>query len=148
MQPNDLDPATLRRLAGLRHGGARVLSLFLRLDPRELPTPPARASAIASLCDEAERRARDTSGLSHDARLALLEDVQRARSFLQRGDFVRGAHALALYCCSPASLFEAIRLPRPIDSAVGVDDGAWGEPLADLVAVPDVCVVLVNRRTP
>ena len=147
MQVNDLDAGTLRRLAALRPQGAMVLSLFLRLDPSELPTPPARASAVASLCDEAERRARDASGLSHDARVALLEDVQRARSFLQRGDFVRGAHALALYCCSPASLFEAIRLPRPIDSAVVIDDGPWVEPLADLVAVPDVCVVLVNRRT-
>ena len=147
MQLNDLDPGTLRRLAGLRPGEARVLSLFLRLDPSELPTPPARASAITSLCDEAERRARDASGLSHDAHVALLEDVERARSFLQRSDFARGAHALALYCCTPAGLFEAIRLPRPIDSAVVIDETPWVEPLADLVALPDVCVVLVNRRT-
>jgi peptide chain release factor subunit 1 len=147
MPLDDLDPATLRRLAGLRPEGARVLSLFLRLDPSELPTPPARASAITSLCDEAERRARATSGLSHDARAALLEDVERARSFLHRGDFARGAHALALYCCAPAGLFEAIRLPRPIDSAVVIEETPWVEPLAELVALPDVCVVLVNRRT-
>jgi peptide chain release factor subunit 1 len=147
VQLDDLDPGTLRRLAALHPPGARVLSLFLRLDPSELPTPSARASAITSLCDQAERRARDASGLSHDARAALLEDVQRARSFLERGDFARGAHALALYCCGPAGLFEPIRLPRPIDSGVVIDDSPWVEPLADLVAVPDVCVVLVNRRT-
>jgi peptide chain release factor subunit 1 len=147
VQLDDLDAGTLRRLAELRPQGARVLSLFLRLDPSELPTPPARASAIASVCDDAERRAREASGLPHDARVALLEDVQRARAFLERGDFARGAHALALYCCGPAGLFEAIRLPSPVDSEVVIDDRPWVEPLADLVAVPDVCVVLVNRRT-
>jgi peptide chain release factor subunit 1 len=147
VQLDDLDAGTLRRLAELRPQGARVLSLFLRLDPSELPTRPARASAIASVCDEAERRAREASGLPHDARVALLEDVQRARAFMERGDFARGAHALALYCCGPAGLFEAIRLPRPVDSEVVIDDRPWVEPLADPVAVPDVCVVLVNRRT-
>ena len=75
MQLNDLDPGTLRRLAGLRPGEARVLSLFLRLDPSELPTPPARASAITSLCDEAERGARDA-----DTTVATAEDtLRRAR---------------------------------------------------------------------
>lgn len=147
MQLNDLDRSTLRRLAQLRPEGARVLSLFLRLDPSDLPTPSARASAVTSLCDEAERRARDATDLSHDARGALVEDVQRARAFLQRGDFARGAHGLALYCCGPSGLFEAIRLPRPVTSAVVIDDSPFVEPLADLVEVPDVCVALVNRRT-
>lgn len=147
MQLNDLDRPTLRRLAELRLTDARVLSVFLSLDPSNFATPPARASAIASLSDEAERRARAEEGLSHDARSALLEDVRRARAFLEQGDVARGAHAVALYCCGPADLFEAIRLPRPVDSAVVIADSPFVEPLADLVAVPAVCVVLVNRRT-
>ena len=147
MQVNDLDRATLRGLAELRPAGAKVLSLFLSLDPREFATPPARASAVSSLCDEAERRVRDDDRLEHGERVALLEDIQSARSFFARGDYARGARGLALYCCRPAGLFEAIKLPQPVDFGVVIDDSPFVEPLADLVSAPEVCVVLVNRRS-
>jgi peptide subunit release factor 1 (eRF1) len=147
MQVNELDRPTLRRLAELKPRGAKVLSLFLSLDPSEFATPPARASAVTSLCDEAERRVREEDRLGHDERVALLEDVQRARSFFARGDYARGARGLALYCCRPAGLFEAIKLPQPVDFGVVIDDSPFVEPLADLVSVPEVCVVLVNRRS-
>jgi peptide chain release factor subunit 1 len=147
MQVNELDRPTLRRLAELKPKGAKVLSLFMSLDPSEFATPPARASAVSSLCDEAERRVRAEDRLDHRERTALLEDVRSAREFFARGDYARGARGLALYCCRPAGLFEAIRLPRPVDFGVVIDDSPFVEPLADLVSVPEVCVVLVNRRT-
>ena len=44
MQANDITRDRLRQLAETDVGGAKVLSLFLNLDPREFATPPARST--------------------------------------------------------------------------------------------------------
>lgn len=146
MQVNEVDRPTLRRLAELQPDDACVLSLFLSLAPSEFATPSARSSEITSLCDEAERRANEASDLSRDARSALLDDVRRARDFLSAAD-LRRAHGLAVYACGPADLFEALRLPRPVDPAVVIDNRPFIAPIAELVEAPGICVALVNRRT-
>ena len=146
MQTNDLSSDLLRRLADMRPDGARVLSLFLNLDPSEFATPPARATEARALIDQAERQARESSdSLSHDERKALLEDIERAREHLERIS-VDGAHGLALFACGPAGLFEAIKLPRPIETRAVVDDSPFVEPLAELAMRGSWCVVLVNRQ--
>jgi peptide chain release factor subunit 1 len=145
MQTNQLDSTLLRRLADLRPDGARVLSLFLNLDPSEFATPPARATEARSLIDQAERQARDAGDLDHAAQKALREDIERARDYFERLD-ADGAHGLALYACGPADLFEAIKLPRPIDTRAVVDDSPFVEPLAELGMRGSWCVMVVNRQ--
>src|SRR5436853_3201754 len=98
MQTNELSSELLRRLADLRPDGARVLSLFLNLDPSQFGTARARATEINSLVDEAERRVRETDGLAHEQALALRRDVEHAREFFAGADF-EGAHGFALYVC-------------------------------------------------
>src|SRR6202011_4856744 len=44
----------LRELAEARRTDGKVLSLYINLDPREFATPPARASAVNAVLDEAE----------------------------------------------------------------------------------------------
>jgi peptide chain release factor subunit 1 len=146
MKINDLDSATLRRLSGLRPPRGKVLSIYLDLDPSEFATPAARATAITSLLDEAERLARQ-DGFQHDERVALREDVARAREFFTSEFTARSAGAVALFACGPANLFEALRLPRPTASTVVVDDTPWIEPLARIGGPEHLCVALVNRRT-
>src|SRR5436305_15338722 len=144
MQTNDLNRETLRRLAQLRPGGgACVLSLFLNLDPSEFATPPARETEIRSLIDQAERSLRDADSLSHDAREALKRDIARARDYLSGADF-SGAHGLALYCSEPIDLFEAIKLPRPIQSRAVIGDSPFVEPLADMSRRDSWAILLVN----
>jgi peptide subunit release factor 1 (eRF1) len=145
MQINDLREKRLRELAGIRADGASVLSIFLNLDPREFAAAPARATEISSVLDDAHRRIRDTEGLSHDARKALRDDLERARELFR--DFApKGAHGFALFACGPASLFEGMRLPRPIETRAVIDDSPFVEPLVDLVgAAGEWMVVLVNR---
>src|SRR4051794_35218627 len=129
MQMNELKETRLRELARVHpDGDARVLSIFLNLDPTEFATPPARASEISSVIDDAHRRVRDSDGLSHDARKGLEEDVQRADSFL-RGLSPKGAHGFALFACGAADLFEGIRLPRPIETRAVINDSPFVEPL-------------------
>ena len=146
MQTNELNSELLRRLADLRPEGARVLSLFLNLDPSEFATPPARATEARSLIDQAERQAREVNGeLDHDAKVALRHDIDRARDYFERLS-ADGAHGIALFACEPAGLFEAIKLPRPIESRAVVDDSPFVEPLAELAMRGSWCVLLVNRK--
>ena len=59
MQVSAPERDQLRRLAELRLDRPVVLSLYLDLDPSEFATPPARATAVRSLLDEADRRVRE-----------------------------------------------------------------------------------------
>jgi peptide chain release factor subunit 1 len=147
MQINELRKDRLRELAVLRPEGARVLSVFLNLDPAEFAQPPARATEIRSVIDQAHRQVRDDGTLGHDEKKALLADVERTDEFLQ-GDFSpKGAHGVVVYACGPADLFEVIRLARPIDTRAVIDDSPFVEPLAELVGLGTWFVVLVNRQT-
>src|SRR4051794_29015896 len=145
MQNNELNNAKLRELATLRPDGACVLSLFLNLDPSEFATPPARQTEIRSLIDDAERALRDANGLSHAARVALKNDIARARDHLAAAD-LSGAHGLAVFCSEPIGLFEAIKLPRPIPSRAVIDDSPFVEPLADMSRRDSWAILLVNRQ--
>ena len=146
MQINELREERLRELARLHAGGARVLSIFLNLDPSEFAAPPARATEISSVIDDVKRRIRDSDDLSHDARKGLEDDVERADSFLR--DFSpKGAHGLALFACGAADLFEAIRLPRPVETRAVIDATPFVEPLVEMASPGHWMVVLVNRQT-
>src|SRR3954466_7591707 len=105
MQINELNENRLRELARVRPDDARVLTLFLNLDPGEFAAPPARATEISSVIDDATRRIRENDGLSHDERKALEQDVERTRTFLE-GFSPKGAHGLAVFACGPTGLFE------------------------------------------
>ena len=147
MQASDLSPDRLRELAQLHPRSGRVLSLYLNLDPANFATGEARATEIKSLLNDAERQARDAPELSHDDRSSLRADIERLRAFLQGGGFSpKGARALAVFASAPANLFEAIRLPRPIESRVVIDDSPFIEPMADMAPSGRWAVVLVNRR--
>jgi peptide chain release factor subunit 1 len=145
-QTQEIDRDTLRSLAELHPHGARVLSLYLNLDPREFAAPAARATAVRSLLDDADRTIRADETLSHEERGALKQDLKRARDFLARlsGD---GAHGLALFVCGPADLFEEVRLPRAVEHVVRIDRRPYVEPLVQASVSGEWCVLLANRRT-
>jgi hypothetical protein len=104
----------LRRLAELRLDRPVVLSLYLDLDPSEFATPPARATAVRSLVDEAERRVREYDSLPHEDRLGLQNTVKRVSAFLERSLPTEGAHGVAVFASEPVELFEA-RFARGIE---------------------------------
>src|SRR3954462_5871690 len=143
---NDVDAARLRRLAALRHQGAKVLSVYLDLDPQNFATAEARTSEITSALDAAGRIV-DEAGLEHDARVAARADVDRARAeLLDNGLDAKGAQAVALFACGPANLFELLKLPRPIATHVTLDDSPWIEPLVGMVREPRPAVALIDKH--
>jgi peptide chain release factor subunit 1 len=146
VQLNDLDHGRLRRLAALRPPDAKVLSVYVDLDPATFPTQAARGRQIGSLLDEADRRTRD-GGLARHAHLALRDDVERVRDYLRGDGFsAKGAHAIAIFACGPAGVFEALRLPDAVQPAVVVDDAPWLDPLVGRRRRRR-CLALVSRRT-
>jgi peptide chain release factor subunit 1 len=150
MQTNDLTPEKLRELADLRPDNARVLSLFVNLDPTEFATPPARGSEVRSVLDQAERsikELKENDGLTHDELTALRDDIERARQWFNNGDFdAKGAHGLAIYLAGPAGLFDIVKLPRPVQTNAVVDTSPYIEPIADLSSRARWGVLLVSRR--
>jgi peptide chain release factor subunit 1 len=146
MQVTAPDRDELRRLAEIRLDRPVVLSLYLDLDPAEFATPPARATAVRSLLDEAERRLRERDGLSHADRADLNASLERAATLLERDLPTEGAQGVAVFASHGAGLFETVRLPRPVRNRVAIGRSPLVGPLARLERRERWCVALVNRR--
>ena len=148
MQANDITHERLRRLATTRPRDAKVLSLFLNLDPREFATPPARGTEVRAMVDRAARLVREDASLTHAERASLRADLERVRTELRTSSIdVKGAHGLAVFAASAAGLFEVLKLSEPVEHEPVIADAPFVEPLS-VVGVPKRwCVLLVNRRT-
>jgi peptide chain release factor subunit 1 len=147
MQANDITRERLRRLAGIRAGEAKVLSLFLNLDPREFATAPARSTEVRSVLDRAARLIREDEGLGPTARASLRADLERVQAELGSGGLdARGAQCLAVFASSAADLFEVLKLSEPVDHDPVIADAPFIEPLSAIGAPERWCVLLVNRR--
>lgn len=142
---NEITAARLDRLAGLRAAGPRVLSVYLDLDPERFATPPARASEVDSLMDEASRQI-ESEKHPHEELEQLRGDLDRIRDHLKDGGYTQGARAHAVFCCSSLDLFEALSLPEPVESRVMISDSPVIEPLVEIGPPESWCVALVNRR--
>jgi peptide subunit release factor 1 (eRF1) len=142
---NEITEAKLEQLAGLRADGPRVLSLYLDLDPERFGTPRARATEMDSLLDEASRRI-ESERHPHEELEQLRGDLDRVRQHLQGDRYAEGAQAHAVFCCSSLDLFEALALPRPVESRVTISDTPFIEPLVEIGPPAPWCVALVNRR--
>ena len=147
MQANDINPERLRRLAGIRASDAKVLSLFVNLDPREFATPAARRAELRSLLDRAARRVRDEDGLSHAAQASLRSDLERLEAEIGAGGpDAKGAHGLAIFTATALDLFEVLKLPEPVEHDPVIADTPFIEPLSAIGIPERWCAMLVNRR--
>ena len=139
-----MTPATARRVLERVHDGQIVTSLYLDLDPARFATPPARASQIRSLLDEARRLARNLS-LNHDAAQMLERDHARLEAELVPDELpASGGAGLAVFCCGPDDLYLTLPLSAPVVPAVFVEPVAHVEPVATDPATGRWCAVLVS----
>jgi len=146
MQVSAPDRDQLRSLAELKLDRPLVLSLYLDLDPSRFSTPPARATNVRSLLDDAARRVKERNGLAHDDRMALEATLERAATYLGRERPTDGAHGLAVFASERIGLFEALRLPRPVPNRVAIGRSPLVGPLVRLERRERWCVTLVSRR--
>ena len=146
MAAQSLSRGRLRRLADVHPDRGRVLSVFMNLDPSELPTPAARSSAVTSILTEATRRVDEAGELAHDELRALRTDLERVREVLNGDVAADGARGVAVFACEPEDLLEVVPLRHPIDSRVVLDESPYVEPLVHAGAAERWCVLLANRR--
>jgi len=137
----------LTRLTGLDTGGHRVLSVYLNLDPSQFPHLRDRHMQLDALLVDAERRWVGAGDGSRADRLALREDIKRVRGFLTGEELaLPTARGLAVFCSTAAEVFELVKLPRPVEGAVAVEQHPFVEPLVEVTAPERWCVLLVSRR--
>ncbi|HUE28771.1 MAG TPA: Vms1/Ankzf1 family peptidyl-tRNA hydrolase [Solirubrobacteraceae bacterium] len=124
------------------------MSFYLDLDPDRFATPPARASQIGSLIDQAHRELEADQLLSHDERIALREDLRRIKDYLTspQASF-KGARALAVFASTADDLFETVKLSRPVEGRVVIDRMPYIEPMVTAFEERRWLVALVNRRS-
>jgi peptide chain release factor subunit 1 len=147
MAATTIDRGRLRRLTDVHPDRGRVLSLFLNLDPAEFATPPARATAITSVLNDAAHKIEGCENLDHDEQTWLRADLERVRAVLSESGLAsNGTRAVAIYACEPAGLLEVVALRRAIASRVVVGRTPAVEPLVAEAGGERWAVVLTNRR--
>ena len=137
----------LRDLARFRATRGRAISLYLDLDPSEVPTAGDAATRINSLLDEGEKtEATNREALSHDQREALKADFERIRRYFEE-DFARdGVRAVAVFCDGPEDVWRPLELGEPVRDTVKVGEEFFVAPLVPLVARGQDAIVAVISR--
>ena len=109
----------LTRLASTRAGRHRVVTCYLKLEPRDR----TRGKYLIKV----KNRVRETIqslprlGLPRDVEDEVGRDLVRIQEYLQDADRLPPTHGLALFACEGIGLFEAVPLPAVHRSRIAVD---------------------------
>ncbi len=137
----------LRDLAGFEAEDGLAISVYLDLDPRTVPTAGDAQTRLNSLLDEAAKenggRSRE---LTHQQRLALREDLERIRRYVE-SEFERdGAHGLAVFCAGLDNVWRPLPLTEVVPDEIKVGRLLYLAPLVPLVGRGEGALVLVVSR--
>jgi peptide chain release factor subunit 1 len=134
----------LRELASFRAEKGCAISLFLNLDPSEVPTAADAQTRMNALLSAAEKA--DRSELTHDQRMGLKADFDRVASWFDN-DFSReGVRGLAIFAAGVDNFWSTVSLPGPVADHVKVGREFYLAPLVPLVARADGTIVAVIGR--
>jgi peptide chain release factor subunit 1 len=134
----------LRELAAFRSENGCAISVYVNLDPSEVPTPGDAQSRMNALLAAAEKI--DRSDLTHDARAGLRRDFGRIGRWFD-DDFDReGAQGLAIFAAGNDNFWSTLSLPEAVPDSVRVGRDFYLAPLVPLVARSDGAIVAVVGR--
>jgi peptide chain release factor subunit 1 len=134
----------LRRLAGFRAENGCAISLYLNLDPSDVPTAADARTRMHAQLIEAEKG--DRKQLSHEQRMALKADFERIARWFD-DEFERdGAQGLAVYAAGLDNLWSTLSLFEPVSDTVKVARDLHLAPLVPLVGRSDGTIVAVVGR--
>ena len=120
----------LARLTRIRPGRHRVVSCYLKLEPRDR----SRGKYLIKLKNRA-RAVLDglpRLGLDRDVEEAVRKDIDRVLDFIRLPANLPPTQGIAVFCCSGIDLFEAIPLPVVHRSRLGIDASPLVRELASL----------------
>ncbi|MFL5950182.1 MAG: Vms1/Ankzf1 family peptidyl-tRNA hydrolase [Gaiellaceae bacterium] len=136
--------ATLRQLAGFRAENGCATTLYLNLDPSEVPTAGDAQTRMNALLSSAEKI--DRKNLTHEQRGALKGDFERIARWFD-DDFDRdGAQGVVVFAAGLDNFWSAFRLPEPVPDRFNVGHELYLAPLVPVVARADGTLVAVVGR--
>ena len=137
----------LRELAAFRTEKGCAVSLYVSLDPSEVPTPAALETTVNSLLAQAERQLDERkSRLAREAREALKADLRRIERWFD-DDFDRqGARGVAVFACGLDNFWSTLTTPDPLADDVKLATELYLAPLARLVGRMDATLVAAVGR--
>ena len=134
----------LRELASFRAENGCATSLYLNLDPSEVPTAgdaQARMNALLTAVAKSDRK-----DLTHEQRGSLKADWERIGQWFD-DDFERdGSQGLAVFAAGLDNFWRTLALPQPVPDKVKVGRDFQLAPLVPLVARADGTIVAVVGR--
>jgi peptide chain release factor subunit 1 len=138
----------LRELARFRAEDGCAVSVYVKLDPSEAPTPRDIDTRINSLLDEAGKLAEERkASTTHEQREMLKADLERIRGFF-RDDFDRdGARGFAVFAAGLDNFWSTLALPDTVEDEVRMNSELCLAPLVPFVGRGDgVLVGVVSRE--
>jgi peptide chain release factor subunit 1 len=134
----------LRQLASFRAEKGCATSLYLNLDPSEVPTAGDAQTRMNALLSSAEKI--DRKDLTHEQRGALKADFERIARWFD-DDFDRdGAQAVAVFAAGLDNFWSTLALPEPAPDRYKVGHDFFLAPLVPVVARSDGTIVAVVGR--
>ncbi len=136
------DPA-VDRLVGFRAMGAPVLSAYVGVppDPSEIKGVHARfLSVLQPVRDMVE-----SDAFTHAQRESLRTDIDRVLEVASRATEMHG-HAVGVFACRLADLYEEVQLPKPVRNRAIVDATPYVRPLLEVLDEAHRYLVVVVAR--
>jgi peptide chain release factor subunit 1 len=136
--------STLRQLAGFRAENGCATSLYLNLDPHEVPTAGDAQTRMNALLNAAEKT--DRKDLTHEQRGALKADFERIARWFD-DEFERdGAQGVAVFAAGLDNFWSTLALPEPVPDRFKVGHELFLAPLVPVVARADGTIVAAVGR--
>jgi peptide chain release factor subunit 1 len=126
LPPPKVTPADVERLVRFDGHGARVLSVYLDLDPERQPTRSYRI-----VFEDLVKAARD--GLDKAARVELQAEAARVQAWLEARPPAGLGLGLAIFSSMPADLWQAWFLPVPVPDRLSYEAHPLVVPLLSLI---------------
>ena len=137
----------LRELAGFRAQKGCAISLYVDLDPREVPTPPAVETKVNSLLAAAERRLDERkSQLGREKREGLKHDLERIRQWFEDGFDRQGARGIGVFAAGLDNFWATLPVPDPVTDEVRIGSDLYLAPLAKAAGRDGGLVAFVGRE--
>jgi peptide chain release factor subunit 1 len=138
----------LRDLAGFRADQGCAISLYLNLDPSEVPTSADVETRASSLISDVQRKFDERkASLGHEQREALKHDIERIKAWFDDGLDRQGARGIAVFAAGLDNFWSTLPLSDPVADQVRIASDLCLAPLARLVGRSDgVLVAAVGRE--
>ncbi len=137
----------LRELAAFRAQKGCAVSVYVNLDPGEVPTAREASIRLSSVLSDAERQLDERrSALSHEEREALKADLARIETWFGNEFDRDGARGIAVFAAGLDNLWNPVLLSGGVEDGVQIDSHLHVAPLVRLVGDGDGALVAFVSR--